>query len=46
MVLDLGLTYDTSPEKIELARSILKQIVDERQDVLTDETLISFLMFG
>jgi MscS family membrane protein len=46
VVLDLGLTYSTSPEKIELARSILKQIVEEKKDVLTDETLISFLMFG
>lgn len=46
VVMDLGLTYDTPPEKIELARAILKQIVDERKDVLSDETLISFLLFG
>jgi MscS family membrane protein len=46
VVMDLGLTYNTSPEKIELARSILKEIVEQKKDVLTDETVISFLMFG
>jgi MscS family membrane protein len=46
VVLDLGLTYDTPPEKMELARKILKEIVEEKQSVLTQEPVISFLMFG
>jgi MscS family membrane protein len=45
MILKLGLTYDTSPEKMELAMSILHKIVDEF-DELDDERIIGFDGFG
>jgi MscS family membrane protein len=46
IVMDLGLTYDTKPEKMEEARQILRQIVVDKKEVLTQEPVISFLTFG
>lgn len=46
VVLELGLTYSTSPEKIELARKILREIVESKKDLLTQEPVISFMSFG
>lgn len=44
-ILKLGLTYDTSPEAIEKAISILNSIVDEVDEV-EDDRVISFNTFG
>ena len=46
VVSTLGLTYDTTPDKMELALSILKSIVDEYEPVLEENNLISFNSFG
>lgn len=46
VVTNLGLTYDTTPEKMELAMSILHDIVAKNQDIITDEHLVSFNSFG
>jgi MscS family membrane protein len=46
IILDLGLTYDTPPEKMEEAGQILRQIVVDKKDVLTQEPVVSFLTFG
>lgn len=42
---DLGLVYDTSPEKIEEAIAILTQLVMDHQDVLLEDNLASFTAF-
>ncbi len=44
--LQLGLTYDTPPEKMELALQILKDIITDHQDIVADENIISFDTFG
>jgi MscS family membrane protein len=45
IVLNLGLTYDTTPEKMQLAMELLKQIGEDNQN--TEEKLvISFNGFG
>lgn len=46
VLINLGLTYDTAPEKMELAMTILKDIVDKNQHNITDEHLISFNNWG
>lgn len=42
---DLGLVYDTPPEKIEEAIALLKSLVADHQDVLLPEHLASFTAF-
>ncbi len=44
IILELGLTYDTPPEKMEEAQKILKEIVKETPDATKPETY--FLSFG
>ena len=44
IILELGLTYDTPPEKMEEAKKILKEIAIANQYVMTPETY--FLTFG
>ncbi len=45
VVLNLGLTYDTTPEKMQLAMDTLKQIADANGDT-EDKTVIAFNAFG
>lgn len=45
VVLNLGLTYDTTPENIELAMQLLKQINEESKNT-EENTVISFNTFG
>lgn len=42
----LGLTYDTTPEKIDLAIEILKQIIAETSSVSKDKYLVFFDAFN
>lgn len=42
---DLGLVYDTTPDKIEEAIALLKTVVADHQDVLLPEHLASFTAF-
>jgi MscS family membrane protein len=44
--LTLGLTYDTTPERIEEAIGILKAIIAEREETLLQEPTIWFDSFG
>jgi len=46
VALELGLTYDTPPEKMELAMELLKKIGEEQHSIIEEETLISFNKFG
>lgn len=46
VVVNLGLTYDTPPDRMELAMSILNGIVDSNQDSLMPDRIISFNNFG
>jgi len=46
VITQLGLTYDTSSGRIELAMEILKDIVNENQELVTDEPIIFFSGFG
>jgi MscS family membrane protein len=46
VTLNLGLTYETTPEKMDLAMKILDEIVDANQDILTEERIISFNNWG
>lgn len=43
---DLGLTYDMSPEKMQLAMDILKKICIENENVDDDRTVAAFTSFG
>jgi MscS family membrane protein len=45
IVLNLGLTYDTTPEKMQQAMDLLKQIGDNSQNT-EDKLIISFNGFG
>ncbi len=45
VVLNLGLTYDTTPDKMELAMNILKEINDNNPHT-EEKVLISFNSFG
>ena len=45
VVLNLGLTYDTSAENMKLAMKLLKDIIDSNNDT-EDNCLISFNSFG
>ena len=42
---DLGLIYETPPEKMELALRVLKEIVTDHQEVLEEDHLASFVAF-
>jgi MscS family membrane protein len=44
--INLGLTYDTTPEQMELAMSILQDVVNQNQDNIAEESLISFNNWG
>lgn len=44
--LNLGLTYDTTPENMEKALDILHDIHHMNQDLITENKLISFTTFG
>lgn len=46
VVLNLGLTYDTTPEKMEEAINTLKTLVVDFQDKIKEDHLISFNNFG
>lgn len=46
IVLNIGLTYDTSAEQMERAIAILKEIVQENQTILDEKVLTSFNAFG
>lgn len=46
VVLNLGLTYDTSPENVEDAITTLKVIVDNNKDLIELDTPIGFNAFG
>ncbi|MDA3838702.1 MAG: mechanosensitive ion channel family protein [Candidatus Delongbacteria bacterium] len=43
---NLGLTYDTTPDKMELAIKILNDIVKANNDSLTENKLVSFNSWG
>ena len=43
---EIGLTYDTSPEKMELALKLLSEVVDGMQEQLEENRLISFNSYG
>ncbi len=43
---DLGLTYDTTPEKMQLAMDILKEISADNEGVDESRTVTSFTSFG
>jgi len=45
VVLNLGLTYDTTPERIELAMSMLREIA-EKHESLEDNVVIGFTAFN
>ncbi len=45
IVLNLGLTYETNPEKMELAMNLLKQIAGEHPST-TEDILVSFNSWG
>lgn len=46
VVTNLGLTYDTAPDRMDLAMSILNGIVDANQDSLMPDRIVSFNNFG
>ena len=46
IVLQLGLTYDTSSEKMELALNILKEINADNQELVTESPTAFFAGFG
>lgn len=46
VVTQLGLTYDTSGERMELAMQILKDVVNDHQEIVTDEPVVFFSGFG
>lgn len=42
---ELGLVYETPPEKMNEAVALLNKLVDDHQDILTPERLVSFIAF-
>lgn len=46
ITVDLGLTYDTTPDKMQLAMDLLKKICEENKDVEESLTVTSFTAFG
>ncbi|MFW6311756.1 MAG: mechanosensitive ion channel family protein [Nanoarchaeota archaeon] len=46
VVLNLGLTYDTTPKQMQKAMDILKKIAKKHQDKIDEKILMSFNNFG
>jgi MscS family membrane protein len=46
VVLNLGLTYDTTAEQMEQAMNLLKEIAADHKDKVDDNVLVSFNAFG
>ncbi len=46
ITMDLGLTYDTTPDNMQKAMDLLKGICIENKDVLDDQTVTAFTNFG
>lgn len=46
VVLSLGLTYDTTPENIEKALSLLTEIAQRNADIIEPDTPMGFTAFG
>lgn len=46
MPVNLGLTYDTTPEQMVQAKKILKGIVEDNQDIVEDDYVAIFNSFG
>lgn len=46
IVLNLGLTYDTSPEQIEDGIKMLKEIAKDNRDKIEEEILVTFNAYG
>lgn len=46
IVLNLGLTYDTTAEQIEQAMDLLKEIAKSHKDKIDEKVLVSFNAFG
>ncbi|MFQ5648669.1 MAG: mechanosensitive ion channel family protein [bacterium] len=46
IVLNLGLTYDTDPNRMQQAIDLLRQIAHENSDLIEDKFIISFNGFG
>lgn len=46
IVLNLGLTYDTRPDQMEQAMTILKGLGTDYKDLIDEEVLVSFNAFG
>ena len=46
VVLNLGLTYDTTPDQMNEAMEILKQIASDHKGIIEEDVAISFNAFG
>ena len=46
VVVNLGLVYGTSPDKMESAMNMLKDIIKNNQDIVTENCLVSFNSWG
>ncbi|HAQ60598.1 TPA: mechanosensitive ion channel family protein [Candidatus Delongbacteria bacterium] len=46
VVVNLGLVYGTAPDKMELAMNMLKDIIKNNQDIVTENCLVSFNSWG
>lgn len=46
IILDLGLTYDTSPEQMEEGIKILKEIANDHRDKIEENVLVAFDAYG
>lgn len=46
ITMDLGLTYNTTPENMQKAMAILQSICTENKDVIEQQTVTSFTAFG
>jgi MscS family membrane protein len=46
MSVDIGLTYDTTPERMLQAKTILKEIVEANQDIIENDYVAAFNSFG
>jgi MscS family membrane protein len=46
IILDLGLTYETSPEQMEEGIKILKEIANDHRDKIEENVLVAFDAYG
>ncbi|HQO09050.1 MAG TPA: mechanosensitive ion channel family protein [Clostridiales bacterium] len=46
VVVNLGLVYDTSPEKMDAAMNILKDIIKNNNEIVSEDCLVSFNSWG